>query len=341
MWVKGEIFRNLDDVGKSARGELDRGPQRSLFDRIDWFQRTWRLTGQVGTPLVARARAEGCDCWLFLVEAGGHARALASWYSLSFGPVCSGQPDEATKFALLVATARRLAKRVSSITLSPMASEDAAAVAHAFDAARWVAISRETTMRWTVTTAGMSFAEYWAARPGELRSTVKRKSAKYEIDTQVFTCFDAAAWADYEAIYAASWKTEEGSLEFLREMAICEGAAGALRLGIASVGGTAVAAQLWTVENGHAVIHKLAYVESARESSAGSVLSAAMFAHVIDHDRASLIDFGIGDDAFKADWMDTRTPLHSVRLFNPRRLAGLWGAAKASSRALVASRFNR
>ena len=340
LWVKGEIFRNLDEVAKSARGELDRSAQHSLFDRIDWFQRTWRLTTQIGSPLVVRARADGHDCWLFLVEASGHARALTSWYSLSFGPVCSGQPDEATKFALLVATARRLSKRVSSITLSPMSIDDAAIVARAFDAARWVAIRDETTVRWTMATGGISFEDYWAARPGELRSTVKRKAAKYGIETKIFNELNYEAWAQYESIYAASWKTEEGSPDFLRDMAVAESAGGTLRLGIASVDGTPVAAQLWTVENGHAIIHKLAYVESAREFSAGSVLSAAMFAHVIDQDRAVLIDFGTGDDAYKADWMETRVPLYTIRLFNPRRPAGLWGAAKAAL-ALVARRGSR
>ena len=73
-----------------------------------------------------------------------------------------------------------------------------------------------------------------------------------------------AAWADYEAVYAASWKPEEGSPAFLRALAEQEGAAGTLRLGIARRGGRPVAAQLWTVESGVATIHKLAYVEDER-----------------------------------------------------------------------------
>ncbi len=341
MWVKGEIFRNLDDAAASARGELDRGSQSSLFDRIEWFQQIWRLTAPTGTPLVARARADGANSWLFLAEAGGRAQSLTSWYTMAFRPIFSGQPDRATKFALLVATARRLGKRLSTITLSPMNGDDTSMVMQAFDRARWVGFRHETTVRWTVSTDGMSFGDYWAARPGELRATVKRKAAKHRIDTKIYTSFDGNAWADYEAIYAASWKTEEGSPEFLRDMAMSEGAAGALRLGIARIDGNPAAAQLWTVENGHAVIHKLAYLESARDQSPGSVLSAAMFQHVIDTDKVALIDFGTGDDRYKADWMDTRTLLYTVRLFNPRRAAGLWGAAKATLRVLVRRSGNR
>jgi CelD/BcsL family acetyltransferase involved in cellulose biosynthesis len=335
LWVKGEIFRNLDEAAASARGELDREAQHSLFDRIEWFRRTDKLASPRGTPLIVRARAEGSDCWLFLSQSNGNARALASWYTLIFAPVFTGEPNAATKFALLVAAARRLGKRLSSIKLAPLCADDAALVCRAFDRSRWVAQSRESTVKWTISTADMSFEEYWAGRPGELRSTVKRKAAKYSIDTRVFTTFDGNAWADYESIYAASWKTEEGAPEFLRDMALTESAAGTLRMGIASIAGEPVAAQLWTVENGHAIIHKLAHLESAKEQSPGSVLTAAMFEHVIDRDRASLIDFGTGDDRYKADWMDTRQPLYTVSLFNPRRPAGLFGAAKASLSALV------
>jgi hypothetical protein len=341
LWVKGEIFRNLDEVTTSARGELDRSTQGSLFNRLEWFRRTYQYASPAGQPLVVRARADGSDCWLFLTEHGGHGKALASWYTLAFQPIFTGDPNEATKFALLLASARRLSKRMASIMLSPMPKSEADRVCRAFDRARWVATSHESTVNWTVATDDLSFEDYWAGRPGELRSTVKRKAAKNCIATKVFTSFDGNAWADYEAIYAASWKPEEGSPDFLRDMALTESAAGTLRMGIATIEGEAVAAQLWTVENRHAIIHKLAHLESAKEQSPGSVLTAAMFEHVIDRDRVTLVDFGTGDDRYKADWMDCRTPLYTVQLFNPRQPSGLWGAAKAGLSGIVGRRPTR
>ena len=335
MWVKGEIFRNLDEVTASARGELDRAAQTSLFDRLEWFQRTLAFAPPNGHPLIVRARADGSDCWLFLMQQGSKAVSLASWYALAFRPVFTGAPTQATKFALLVAIARRLAKRIGSIELSTMPADDATLLCRAFDRARWVTRSVPSTVNWTVSTDGLTFEDYLAQRPGELRSTIKRKAAKHEIQTNVVTAFDGRAWSDYETIYTASWKPEEGSPRFLRDMALCEGAAGTLRLGIARIGGQAVAAQLWTVENGHAMIHKLAHLESATAQSPGSVLTAAMFAHVIDQDGVSLVDFGTGDDRYKRDWMDNCAPFHKVQLFNPRRPSGLLGAAKASLSTLV------
>jgi Acetyltransferase (GNAT) domain len=341
VWVKGEIFRNLDEAEGSARGELDRDAQISLFDRIDWFRRTWRYVAPEGKPLILRARAEGSDCWLFLVQDGNGADAMTSWYTLAFRPIFTGEPTDVVKSALLIAIARRLKKQVSAISLAPMPEADADLVTRTFDRARWVTLKRETTVNWTVATEGLTFEEYWAARPGELRSTVKRKQGKFDVKTTIHTKFNSSAWFIYEAIYEASWKPEEGSMPFLRDMAEAEGKAGALRMGVATIDDAPVAAQLWTVENGRAIIHKLAHLETASAQSPGSILTAAMFEHVIDQDKVSLVDFGTGDDRYKADWMDRRDPLYSVSLYDPMRPAGIVGAIKAWVSSLVGRGGNR
>lgn len=206
----------------------------------------------------------------------------------------------------------------------------------AFRRARWSATATETSCNWTVDVAGLTFEEYWAGRPGELRSTVKRKGAKAGLEITILDHFDDDAWDDYERVYADSWKPEEGSNQFLRAMARDEGAAGNLRLGIGRIDGHPVAAQLWTTENGVAIIHKLAHRDSAAECSPGSLLSAAMFQQAIDVDKVSVIDFGTGDDRYKSDWMDTRAPLYTLQLFNTRTVAGLVGALRAKAGALVA-----
>ena len=169
----------------------------------------------------------------------------------------------------------------------------------------------------------------------KLRSTVERKGKKAGLDIVIHREFDADAWAAYEAIYAASWKGEEGSWPFLRDLAEAEGDAGTLRLGIASRDGLPVAAQLWTVENGRATIHKLAYREDAKALSPGSILSHAMFAHVIERDRPALIDYGTGDQPYKADWMDVAHPLWRIEASNPRHPVGLLMIARRKAAALV------
>jgi hypothetical protein len=224
---------------------------------------------------------------------------------------------------------------LNSIRLTPTTQVNADILARAFRRAKWSATATETSCNWTIDVTGQSFADYWAARPGELRSTVKRKGAKAELEISIIDHFGEQAWADYEAVYADSWKPEEGSDQFLRAMAEEEGAAGNLRLGIGRIDGNAVAAQFWTVENGVAIIHKLAHRDSAAEFSPGSLMSHAMFERAIDVDKVDLIDFGTGDDHYKSDWMDTRAPLFTLALFNKRTLAGVVGALRAKAGALV------
>jgi len=71
------------------------------------------------------------------------------------------------------------------------------------------------------------------------------------------------------------------------------------------------------VDGGIAYIHKLAHLEEAKSLSPGSILSAAMFRHAIDEDRVKLIDFGNGDEPYKADWMEQVRPRYRLEAFRP------------------------
>lgn len=71
------------------------------------------------------------------------------------------------------------------------------------------------------------------------------------------------------------------------------------------------------MEGGTAYIHKLAYLEAAKPLSPGSVLSAALFRHVIDVDRVELVDFGTGDDPYKRDWMEAVRPRYRLDMLRP------------------------
>jgi hypothetical protein len=332
MWVKGELFDDFDAAAQAARGELDRDNQAILFDRLDWFRSVWAHCPPGGAPLIARARADQTSVWLFLARTDANtATSLSSWYTLSYRPIFVGEADENTKKALLIAVARRLATGLSTIHLSPVPENDGSheLIAAAFKKAGWIIETTPKTGNWTTQIGDQDFAAFWAARPGQVRSTHDRKSKKFDIKIDIHTHYNDAAWEDYELIYADSWKGEEGSPEFIHELAKTESAAGSLRLGIASYEGEPVAAQLWTCENGVAIIHKLAYREAAKDMSVGTILSAALFRHVIDQDKIHTIDYGTGDEPYKADWMDNRQQLYTLSLYNPKKLSGFFGAAKS------------
>jgi hypothetical protein len=190
-------------------------------------------------------------------------------------------------------------------------------LARCFRSAGWLVFRAPQTVSWTIDVRGKTFDAYWSERPGALRSTFARKLKKSAVTTEIHTHFDQKIWDEYESIYAESWKPEEGSSAFLKALAEVEGAAGCLRIGIARLDGVALAAQLWTVEPDRAIIHKLAYRSASAHHSPGTILTAAMFRHAIDVDQVPLIDYGTGDDRYKADWMDTRTVLERITCLNP------------------------
>lgn len=290
------------------------------FDRLWWWQALERHCGLSGT--LHGARTDTGEVLLALHEAApGHLVALANWYTFRFRPIMRGDP------ALLTRLAKALRSRARRITLAPVPEEDgsARALVRAFRSAGWWVFCEPCDTNHVLNVGGRDFLAYHAALPGPLRTTLKRKSGK--VRTQVLTHFEAEAWAQYEAIYAQSWKGEEGAPSFLRAFAEAEGAARRLRLGLAHDAadptGPAIAAQMWSVEGNTAFIHKLAHRESARALSPGSVLTAALFRHALDTDRVALVDFGTGDDAYKRDWMNAVRPRYRIEAFRPGALANL------------------
>jgi hypothetical protein len=300
-------YHDSVNVLQALSGAATRAP----FDRAEWYG----LLAETGlTPLIAIAQDEGDTAALALTESGGRIAPLRNWYSFTWRELAPAGPQGDR---LLEAIARQLRGRGWRVTLEPVPGEDGSAerLARAFRAAGWRVATEPCDINHVLPVSGRSFSEYWESRPGTLRTTLKRKGKK--VETEILTRFEPEAWAEYEAIYAASWKPAEDQPAMLRAFARAEGEAGRLRLGIARADGLAVAAQCWTVENSIAYIHKLAHLESHRHLSAGTTLSAALFAHVIDIDRVDLVDFGTGDQPYKADWMEAVRPRFRIDCLDP------------------------
>ncbi len=281
-------------------------PAPSPFDRAEWYA----LLAQTGlTPLIAIASdAESCAA-LALIEDNGRISPLRNWYSFTWRQLA---PEGHDGDRLLAEIAKQLKSRGHRVTLEPVPAEDgsSARLASAFEAAGWRVEVTKCDLNHIIEVSGLSFAEYWASRPGPLRTTLKRKAKKVEV--KLSTRFDDMAWDHYERIYAASWKPEEDHPDMLRAFAKSEAEAGRLRFGLALAEGEPIAAQFWTVEKGIAYIHKLAHLERHRKLSAGTTLTAALFEHVIDRDNVDMVDFGTGDQPYKRDWMGSTRPRYRI-----------------------------
>ncbi len=175
----------------------------------------------------------------------------------------------------------------------------------------------------------MSFADYLAQRPSELRNTWRRKRRRLAAGGRLETVFYAKsagiepAIADYAAIYAQSWKPAEMYPDFIPALIRLAAAEGALRLAISSLDGIPAAAQFWIVWNGRAVIYKLAHDKRFDDFSLGTLLTMEMIERVLAEDRPYEINFGRGDDPYKKLWLPRRRERWGITAANPRTRRGL------------------
>lgn len=177
------------------------------------------------------------------------------------------------------------------------------------------------------------WSSYFSARSSQLKNSVKRKSRDFQqaggvleiISDQSRVEFGISA---YESVYAASWKVPEPYPEFVPSLIRMLVAKSCLRLGVATLGGRPIAAQIWIVAHGRASIFKLAYHEEFKRYSAGTLLTAALMAQVIDTDGVKEIDYLIGDDPYKASWMTRRRERWGIIAYNPGSIHGAIGAGR-------------
>lgn len=327
MQGNGEDQANDDRLPATARATGFASP----FDRAPWFA-LLETHGFAGRGRVdAHGSAGAVTAWLPLrIETQGVFSGLTNWYSFAIRPLFTGEGDQSAALSDLFT---KLRKRATRLTLYPVADPDDL-IAALRGAGWWVKATPAGDRHW-LDLGDMDHDGWWASRPGALRNTVQRKAKKNIVDIELLAHFDGDAWDAYEHIYAASWKPEEGHPALLRAFAESESARGTLRMGLARIDGVAVAAQYWTVEDGTAFIHKLAHVEDSLKASPGTLLSAALFRHVIEADGVKRVDFGTGNDGYKRDWMNRHDPLWRIEAFNPSRVAAWGPALKAFARSML------
>jgi hypothetical protein len=173
-----------------------------------------------------------------------------------------------------------------------------------------------------------SYSEYQQTLPSKLLNTIKRKSKKLDKLTSWETkivCSEQhldMVFEHYKKIYVSSWKQVEFDFQFI--YFVCREAArrGALRLGLLYVDGQPAAAQIWFVHGEVASIFKLAYDVKYQKLSVGSILSKFMFENVIDKDNVRCIDYGMGDESYKADWMNESRARLGIMVFNLKTFHG-------------------
>lgn len=303
---------------------------------LQWFQLLASTAMPVGAKLSLGVAGETCYLPLMTSpEFPGCLHGLSNFYTPLFALLNEAQVDRRK----LEELARQLRQRIAGFyeaRFSPMDPESLSwsVLRDAFANAGWQVDDYFIFGNWYHPVAGQSYADYLAARPSPLRNTLARarrrleKNAGYSLRICTGEDLDDADIDAFVSVYNRSWKKPEPYPDFIPGLCRLAAREGWLRLGIIHLDARPVAGQLWLVANGKANIVKLAYDQEYAKTSAGTVLTAALMRHVIDIDRVEEIDYLIGDDPYKRDWMSCRRERRGLIAFNPSFAKGLLGAAR-------------
>jgi hypothetical protein len=258
-------------------------------------------------------------------------KSLANAYSVEHAILCTPGADLEAGLAAILAEVLAERPRWDRLGLAQLDPQHPSyrAAARALRHAGFFVECTFNSGTWYEETAGLNFADYVSARPAELRNTWRRKRRRLERSNRLTKAFfvDEAgldqAIADYQTIYAASWKPAESFPAFIPALIRLAARLGALRFGIYYIDGVPAAAQFWTLWNGRAVIHKLAHDKRFDNLSLGTLLTMEMMQRALAEDHPREITFGRGDDPYKKLWLPKRRECWGISASNLRTRHGL------------------
>jgi len=337
MTVTVEEFRDVELVPERFDALFAQHGARDFFLTRDWFE----LLSADGFDkaeerlIIGASTPEGAPAALLpLAMSDGGVTGLANYYTLLYAPLVDVSAPEGDVAEALAAIAASLKRRCAMVHLRPMPAGEAAveALTAAFRAAGFIVDTYPCGVMRYLDCRGLDAAAFTAGLGSRVTNSIRRNTGGMR-DPDAFSLFTEPSEVDramslYEAVYAASWKEAEPFPGFMRALAAACARRGALRLGCWSFDGDPAAVQFWIVHNGRATIYKLAHDRLYHTRSVGSALTLRMFQEILDGDRPDRIDFGLGDEPFKADWTPDRAERIGWLAFNPLTARGAMAAAR-------------
>ncbi|MFK5893672.1 MAG: GNAT family N-acetyltransferase [Pseudomonadota bacterium] len=324
--MKFVCFTDWTQLPKSANVLFDKGTKENMSFSRPWFENLVDTALKTDQSMLLACVTEG-DTMLAILpliqQTDGHWESLSHSYSTHYTILFQGSEKSQT-LACLASGLNLLPFK--TLRLKPFDENDQK-VHGLRQAMENIGISCHLGFRfynWSYSLQGQSFEQYMARRPGSVRNTIARKERKLEREQgyhiRLFTDQQVPqAMADYNVVYKASWKAAEVSKDIMVSLIERFAKMGWLRLAVLYIQGQPVAAQIWFVVHSKASIFRLAYDESWKQYSPGSILTKFLMEYVIDTDKVDEIDFLTGNERYKQDWMSQRNARWEMVCANTRK----------------------
>lgn len=333
-------FKSLSSVPDEFLGIMEASETSSIFNGADWYRNFYQNVAKIdGSVVFYCLYKNGQPCailpiWYQLDDGAKllkikHASTMSNYYSplfeLSFEDKLITLADA---YKALISQVVSSSQSWDYLDIFPTNETHKQALIEVCSELKLSAFPYLLTQNYYQENI-TGYDEYIAQRPSILRNTIKRKTKKLnnsvDWNIKIFQRQDdiSEALEKYHEVYKSSWKIAEPYPNFINGLVELSHRRGWLRLGLLTIDGEAIAAQLWLVHNKTAYIYKLAYIKSFRNYSPGTILTNALVKHVIETDGVDKIDFLTGADSFKLDWMTVYRELMGVQIVNKSRPMGL------------------
>lgn len=324
-----ETFVSVAALPPEALTLLDDAP--GVFASRTWWDvvLTHAMPNSAQPAFLAICSAGRIVALLPMMWSRGRLSSLTTPYSCVYAPLFAAGLDPPTRLAAMAAFGA--ACRSSAITrLDALPAEwDGLPELEAGARQAGLRVLRFGHFgNWYEDVGDLDWSTYLEGRAGALRETIRRRlrraetlpTARFDLLTQPEQ-MDMVADA-FETVYQRSWKQPEPYPAFNVALMRAMAGLGLLRFGVWWIGASPVAVQFWVMKDGHAIVLKLAHDEAFKAHSPGTVLTALMLRHLLNHEHVLRIDFGRGDDAYKQAWAARRRQRIGLLLVNPWRPAG-------------------
>lgn len=329
------IFNHTSDIPQPLAHALSYRSGVGFFYSLEWF--TCLIENgleRARTPRIYLAHnGDNAECALFMASehAGSTLSSLTTFYTMEFAPIFVGENSQLGLQNIVAHIAKERPKYTSiNVRYLRDGSESHALLMRALAQYGFGTHAYYQYDNWYLDVNGRSFDDYYNALSSRLKNTIKRKGNKanreHDLALNIYPEDDLElerVISDYNSIYAQSWKQEEPFPLFMPELfKLCDDL-GILRAGHATIDGEAAAAQIWINDQDRTLIYKLAYDEKFAPMSIGSLLSKKLFEHAINQDQVMEIDYGVGNEAYKKDWMSANRTLGGILACNKKSAIGL------------------
>lgn len=264
---------------------------------------------------------------------GTQVRALSNFYTALYAPVLTPTAPSSA-LVPLVEAAKGLHPQATGMRFAPMDQDSRTfrALQSALIECGLPAFDFYCFGNWYLPVT-FSWAQYLEQRTGKLRSTVRRMGRKFTAAGGTLQVHCSAVEVEtalqaYQLVYAESWKVAEPFPDFMPGLIRACAAQGWMRVAVARLDGRPVASQFWIVTGAKAYIYKLAHDQKYHSFAPGTLLTATLMQHVLDQDRVVEVDYLIGDDEYKSDWMSHRRERWGLVAYDPASIGGIIDLAR-------------